>query len=58
MIATERLARIDDRREAAPQVAPRGTNTVILALVVALQDLELPRARGKVPTPLRIPSTR
>jgi hypothetical protein len=32
----------------------RPANGVILALVVALQDLELRRARGKVATPLRI----
>jgi len=53
MIATERLALAGDRREAAPRSAPHGDNTVILALVVALQDLELARGRGKVPSPLR-----
>jgi hypothetical protein len=58
MIAAERLAVVADRREAAPHVAARGANTVVLALVVALQDLELRRVRGTVPTPLRIPSTR
>jgi hypothetical protein len=30
-----------------------GANTVILALVVALLDLELQRDTGKVPSPLR-----
>ena len=58
MIATERLARDADRREAAPRSAPHGANTVILALVVALQDLELRRVRGTVPTPLRIQTPR
>ena len=50
MIVTERLALVDDRREISLRPAPRGSNAVILALVVALQDLELSRGRGKVPT--------
>jgi hypothetical protein len=33
--------------------SPHPTNTVILALVVALRDLEVQRDKGKVPTSLR-----
>ena len=61
------MSAISVQREATgptpvPTVAQRGpattrplsANTLILALVIALGDLELRRARGKVPTPLRI----
>jgi hypothetical protein len=47
------LAVVPDRRPPATPSPSRGANAVVLALVVALTDLELARARGKVPSPLR-----
>ena len=48
---SQALTLVDDRREAAPRSMPRSTNTVILALVVALRDLELCRAEVRCRLP-------